>query len=326
MRILDAEAVAAALPYPALVEALRAAFRTGAHPPPRQHLTVPGPGSPGHLLLMPAWDGPGAGPSRQLALKVVTVFPDNAARSLPSVMASVLLASAETGEPLAFLEGSELTARRTAAASALAASFLAREDAGTLLIVGTGRMAPHLVRAHRGVRPLGRILVWGRSLDRARELVRALEGDPGPGVLEELRVVETLGEGVEQADLVSCATLSREPLVRGEWLRPGTHLDLVGAYTPQMRETDGEAVRRAEVWVDTVEGARSEAGDLLNAEAEGAFTFGRIRGDLFQLCRGEAPGRTDKGQVTLFKSVGTALEDLAAARLAVGSRPTTPET
>lgn len=316
MKILDTRTVAAALPYPALVEALLQAFLQGEPPPPRHHHSLPSSGTPGTLLLMPAWSPEGAPPPRHLALKVVTVFPGNGTLGLPAVMGSVLLFSATTGEPLAMMEGGELTARRTAAASALAASYLARPDAGTLLMVGTGRMAPHLVRAHRGVRPLSRVLVWGRSPERARAVVRQLEEDPGPGPLSQVSVVDRLHDAVPAADVISCATLSTEPLVRGEWLRPGTHLDLVGAYTPTMRECDAEAVRRSAVWVDTREGAASEAGDLLLAATEGLFSLDSIRGDLFQLSRGEAPGRITPEEITLFKSVGTAIEDLAAARLA----------
>lgn len=316
MQILDAAAVAAALPYGPLVDHLSDCFRSGAHVPVRQHLDMYDGDGAGTLLLMPAWSvGPGG--SRFAVVKVVTVFTGNGERGLPAVMGSVLLLSGDTGTPLALLDGGELTARRTAAASALAARHLARPEASTLLMVGTGRMALHLVRAHRTVRPLSRILIWGRDARRARALAQALERDPGPGPLREVVAVESLETAVAQADMVSCATLSREPLIRGAWLRDGTHLDLVGAYTPQMRETDAEAVQRSEVWVDTLEGARAEGGDLLQAEAEGAFTFHQVRGDLAGLCRGEAPGRANAARITLFKSVGTALEDLAAATMAV---------
>jgi alanine dehydrogenase len=324
MKILDARTVAAALPYPALVGGLREAFRHGESPPSRHHHPLPSTGTAGTLLLMPAWSPPGAPEPRYVALKVVTVFTENGALGLPAVMGSVLLFSATTGEPLAMMEGGELTARRTAAASALAASYLARPDADTMLMVGTGRMAPHLVRAHRGVRPLSRVLVWGRSPEKAREVVRQLEEDPGPGPLLEVSAVDSLPEAVPAADLISCATLSTEPLVLGKWLRPGSHLDLVGAYTPTMRECDAEAVRRSTVWVDTREGAAAEAGDLLQAAAEGAFSPDSIRGDLFQLCRGEVAGRLDPGEITLFKSVGTAIEDLAAARLALAAATSAP--
>lgn len=316
MKILDARSVADALPYPALVEALREAFRLGESPPPRHHHSIPSTGAAATLLLMPAWSAAGAPPPRHLALKVVTVFPENGRMGLPAVMGSVLLFSAGTGEPLAMMEGGELTARRTAAASALAASYLARPDAETLLVVGTGRMAPHLVRAHRGVRRLSRVLVWGRNPERAREVVRLLEEEPGPGPLLQLSAVDRLEDAVPGAHVISCATLSTEPLVRGEWLSPGVHLDLVGAYTPAMREVDAEAVRRSGVWVDTREGAAAEAGDLLQAATEGAFGLDSIRADLFQLCQGESPGRVIPGEITLFKSVGSAIEDLAAAQLA----------
>lgn len=340
MQILDARAVAAALPYAPLVEALREAFRGEARVPERQCYSLDGPGSPS-LLLMPAWGVSHdalRGPVLPIVVKVVAVFPRNGERGLPAVMASVLVMSGDTGLPLALLDGGELTARRTAAASALAAGYLARPDAATLLVVGTGRMARHLAAAHRSTRPIRTILVWGRRRGEAERMAEELEGmgEPGgpPGAGGsgstaaqpdgkprsdlEIEVVGDLAAAVPRADIVSTATLAREPLIQGEWLRPGTHLDLVGAFTPGMREVDARAVARARVWVDTLEGARAEAGDLLHAAEAGVFRWEEVRGTLAGLCRG-AEGRTHPDEITLFKSVGTALEDLAAARLALAS-------
>ncbi len=308
MRFIDAEALRAALTMPALVEALRRGFAADITVPPRHHHTIPVPGGrDATLLLMPAWQS-----SRHFGVKLVSIFPDNGARGLPAVQGLYLLASAETGEPLALLDGQMLTVRRTAAASALAADYLAPAEASSLLMVGTGALAPHLIEAHRSVRPIERVLLWGRSPEKAEALARQLSAF-GPAVESRAELVEA----VQEADVISCATLTHEPLVKGEWLKPGQHLDLVGAFTPAMRESDDTAVRRAEVFVDSLEGAPREGGDIAQPLADGVIVMDDIRGDLFALCRGEAAGRRSPSDITLFKSVGHALEDLVAAKLAV---------
>jgi ornithine cyclodeaminase len=310
MKLIDDDTVARRLTLPLLIERLRAAFRADSHVPLRHHHTVAAPNvASGTLLLMPAWSAGG-----YLGIKLVTVFPDNHRRSLPTVLASVLLLSAETGQALALVAGRVLTVRRTAAASALAASYLARADARHLVMVGTGALAPALIAAHATVRPLARVTVWGRDPAKARALA-----DRFAGASFAVAATEDLEAAVRAADLVSCATLARDPLVRGDWLAPGAHLDLVGGFTPEMRETDDEAIRRARVFVDTRDGATQEAGDIVQPLASGALTRAAIRGDLYDLTRGTSPGRTSADQITLFKSVGTALEDLAAAQLAYES-------
>mgnify|MGYP001823589187 FL=1 len=308
MQILNANDVAAALPYDRLIGALDAAFASDVTVPQRVHLDVPVPGgNAGTLLLMPAWAA-----GRSVGVKVATVFPDNATRSLPAVFASYFLMNGETGEPLAVLDGTELTVRRTAAASALASRYLSRRDATTLLMVGTGNLAPHLVRAHAATRPIDRVIVWGRRAEAAHALVEELMQE---NVTAE--VATDLDTAIPDADIISCATLSSDPLVRGALLRDGQHLDLVGAFKPDMRESDSDAVRRAAVYVDTRGGALAEAGDILQAIDDGAITADDIRGDLAELATGKAERRANDAAVTLFKSVGTALEDLAAAELAV---------
>ena len=206
------------------------------------------------------------------------------------------------------MDGTELTRRRTAAASALAADYLARPDASTLVLVGAGALGAHFVRAHAAVRPIKRVFVFNRSPEKAAGLARDLKAD---GL--EASAVTDLEAAVRQADIVTCVTTSTKPIVKGAWLKPGTHVDLAGAFKPSMRETDGEVVARARVFVDTREGALSEAGDLLQARDEGKFDFARVQGDLFDLCRGSVKGRKTPGEITLFKSCGTALEDLATA-------------
>ena len=307
MRLIDAGSLESALDFPTLINRLDDAFRQGATVPVRHHHGVPVPGgSDGMLLLMPAWRV-----GDRIGIKIVTVFPDNAQRALPSVLGSYLLLDANTGQPQALLDGRSLTLRRTAAVSALAARYLARDDAATLLMVGTGALAPYLVRAHAAVRPLQRVLVWGRDRAKAALLCGQL-ADLGVPV----DVAEDLAQAVPQADIVSCATLSRQPLVQGQWLRPGAHVDLVGGFTPQMREADDTAISRAVVYVDTRDGALKEAGDLTQPIAAGILTPEAVRGDLADLARGRVGGRTEARAITLFKSVGTALSDLAAAELA----------
>jgi ornithine cyclodeaminase len=311
MRVLGADDIHRLLDYSSLVEALRAMFRAGCEVPLRHHHTVAGPtaapeGGGGTLLLMPAWQA-----GRSLGVKIVTVFPENATRSLPAVHGTYVLLDAATGVPKALLDGTALTLRRTAAASALAADFLARPDTAVHLMVGTGALAPHLVRAHLAMRPIRRTLIWGRDPRKAVALANRLAAD---GIAAE--PAADLAQAVAAADTVTCATLARDPLIRGEWLRPGTHLDLVGGYTPEMREADDAAVRRARIYIDT-EAALHEAGDIVQPLRSGALSRGAIAGDLFRLARGECSGRQAPDEITLFKSVGSALEDLAAADLAV---------
>lgn len=306
MRVVTAEDLDRVLTYPALIEALREAFRSDITVPPRHHHAVPQPGAEATLLLMPAWT---TGEGSFLGCKVVTVFPDNGKLAKAAVLGSYLLMSGNTGEPLATIDGTILTRWRTAAASALAASYLAREDAARMVMVGAGALAPHLVRAHASVRPLRHITLWNRTRGRAVQAAFALAVK---GV--EVEVTDDLEAAVREADIVSCATLSAAPLVRGKWLKKGAHVDLVGGFTPKMREADDDAIRRARVYVDT-RTALKEAGDILQPLKKGVLKKDGIRGDLFELCRGTAKGRTKAAEITLFKSVGTALEDLAAAML-----------
>lgn len=306
MRVIEAPAVHAALPYPLLIQRLEQAFRQGGEVPLRQHYKIDNPGrADGMLLVMPAWQ-----PGRHIGIKAVGVYPDNPKQSLPSVIGAYLLFDATTGAPLAVIDGVSLTLRRTGSASALAARFLARPDAAHLLVIGAGALAPHLARAHCAVRRYTRIEVWNRSRDKAEKLAAQLT-DLGAAVA----VAADLESAVHAADTITCATLSEAPLVRGDWLRPGTHVDLVGGFTPRMREADDETMRRARIHVDTRAGALKEAGDLVDPIGRGVIRLDDVCGDLFDLCRGAIPGRQAGSEITLFKSVGYALEDLAAAEL-----------
>ncbi len=301
MKIISATDIAKAAPYRDIVEALRQGFREDIMTPVRhQHQTS----DVAILLLMPAWSKDFTG------LKTVVFKSDNPAQGLPTITANYLLIDNRTGATVAIMDGTELTRRRTAAASALAADYLARQDAKTMLLVGTGALGAHFVRAHAAMRPIRKVRLYNRSAGKAEALADDLASDGF-----EVRVVRDLESAMAEADIISCATTSSEAILRGRWLRPGTHVDLAGAFTPQMRETDGEVVARARVYVDTREGAETEAGDLIQAEKEGTFRMDSIAGDLFDLCRGTTGGRRNSEEITLFKSCGTAIEDLAAATL-----------
>ena len=312
MRVIDAEAVESALGFPKLVDILDDAFRIGAIAPPRHHHTIGLAGRPdATLLLMPAWttSAPGVETAGKYAgIKSVTVFPDNARLGKPAVYGAYLLLSTETGEPVALMDAPRLTVWRTAAASALAARYLSRTDASRMLMVGAGALASYLVRAHASVRPIREVMVWNRTQANAEKLVRKLAGSGF-----QVSVTSDLESPARAADLISTATLSEVPLVHGAWLKPGTHLDCVGAFRPHMRETDDGVVSRARLWVDTRAGAFHEAGDIVMPLKAGVIRESDVVGDLFELARGTAPKRTSPEEITMFKSVGAAIEDLAAA-------------
>jgi ornithine cyclodeaminase/alanine dehydrogenase-like protein (mu-crystallin family) len=300
VKVFSATDVAKALPYKALVEALRRGFQSAIATPVRHHHD-PLPSTT--LLLMPAWSKDWTG------IKTVTVKTDNPTLNLPTVQGSYLLIDNATGAAVAVMDGTELTRRRTAAASALAADYLARKDAKTLAIFGAGALAQHFVEAHAAVRGIKTVHVVNRNREKADSLVTTLKA---LGFDARVSDAET---AVRSADIVTCVTSSTEALVRGEWLKAGTHVDLAGAFKPTMRETDGRTVARADVYVDTYDGAKAEAGDLLQAQSEGHFDFANVKADLAELTRGLKSGRTSPDAITLFKSCGTALEDLSTAIL-----------
>ena len=301
MRIFDAAATRAALPFEALIPALRALFALGCVVPSRHVHEVGGAFT---SLIMPAWT-----PGCYYGIKTVNIAPGNAALGLPGLHASYLLHDANTGAPLALIDGDQITARRTAAASALAASFLARRDARHLLVVGAGQVARLLPEAHRAVRPIERVTIWARRAAEAETLANELRGR---GIAA--AASDDLEAAVAAADIVSAATLATTPLIEGRWLREGSHLDLIGSFTPAMREADDACFAGAAIYVDTDE-ALQKSGDLLGPMQRGVFAAAEVRGTLATLSRGEAQGRRDDSERTVFKSVGTALEDLAAAIL-----------
>jgi len=306
---LTAEQLQHALPYPALIEAMRQAFQADIQAPARHVHTVSSEPAV-TLALMPAWR-----PNAYLGVKLFTAVPGNPARQLPTVHYIYLLFDAATGVPLALLDGEELSVRRTAAASALASGYLSRPDSATLLVVGTGKLAPYLAEAHATARPITRIAVWGRNHDKAQALCRQLQARAWAGKLV-IEAVADLDAAVAAADIITCATTSTVPIVTGMHVTPGTHIDLVGGFKPDMREADDALMGRATVFVDTFAGALAEAGDLLQPLQSGHLQREAIVAELTDLTRGHHSGRSDRQEITVFKSVGCAIEDLCAAELA----------
>ncbi|MDD2161269.1 ornithine cyclodeaminase family protein [Pseudomonas sp. MIL19] len=307
MRVLTNTQTAAQLPFDILIQTLENFFKEGCEVPLRHNHAISGntASDSGILLLMPAWQ-----PGKRLGVKTVSIFPNNSARGLPGLHSVFILYDAATGAPLAILDGDVITSRRTAAASALAAKWLSRPDSSTLLVVGAGRVGSLLPDAYRSVRPIERVLVWNRLSESADTLVGNLREQ---GI--DAHAVNSLEDAAQEADIITCATLSTAPLIQGKWLKPGVHLDLIGGFTPAMRESDDECMRKGTVFLDTTE-ALLKAGDILEPIESGAFNEQRVAATLEQLCRGQHPGRTSRYEITVFKAVGTALEDLAAASLA----------
>lgn len=301
MRVYSSVDVIEALPYSRLVEDLPRLLTRAVEAPQRHNHTMRQAGEPdASLLLMPAWNASLGG------IKLVNVTPGNAARSLPAVTASYLVFDAITGEHKALLDGGELTARRTAAVAALSADRLAVKSAHRLLLIGSGRIATELAFAYRAVRDIRHVEVFSPTRGNAERLVHHLRSHGF-----DAEVCGDLEAGVNAADIIACATLSSEPLVLGAWLKPGQHVALIGGYTPAMREADDVCMKNA-VWIDGP-GALSEAGDLIGP----GVTLESVRGTLRDLC--EVAAVEDREDlVTVFKSVGDASQDLAAATLALG--------
>ena len=297
------------LPYPTLIEALRKTFTQVNHAPLRHAHRVSEPG-PTTLLIMPVWQE-----SKQLGLKVVTVAPENRALGLPTVHALFILMDTATGVPIALMDGEQLTLRRTAAASALASDYLSRKESHHLLLVGTGRLAPHMAIAHCITRPIQQVSVWGRDSQSVTQTAKTLREE---GLPEHIAIIEShdLSQSTQQADIICCATTSKEPLIFHDWIKPGTHIDLVGGFRPDMREADDALMCNAQIFVDTFEGTLAEAGDVIQPLQEGLITRDAVRAELADLTTRRHAGRSNNDEITVFKSVGTAIEDLCAASLA----------
>jgi ornithine cyclodeaminase/alanine dehydrogenase-like protein (mu-crystallin family) len=305
MRVVDAAQTERHLPFAKLIPALHAMFVSGCVVPPRHHDHIDlAPAPDATILLMPAWQ-----PHEALGVKIVTVFPGNGKVGLPALYSLYCLFDADHGTPIALLDGNVVTSRRTAAVSALAASRLARPDSQRLLVVGAGRVASLLPDAYREVRAIREVAVWDVDEAMARALTDRLRAAGFDAA-----VAPDLESAVRAADIVTCATLATQPLVRGAWLPPGVHLDLIGSFTPQMREADDDAIHACTVFVDT-QTALDESGELLLPMHNGAWHRDRLAGTLSDLCAGRHRGRGSAEERTLFKAVGTAMSDLAAAML-----------
>ena len=307
MRHIDQASIDGVLDPVFLADALRDAFAGDIVVPVRHHHDIHRPEGEATLLLMPAWTGASQN-NAFVGTKIVSVYPMNGAKNLPAVMGTYLLMDGTTGAPLATMDGARLTTWRTAAASALAARYLARKDASTLTMIGAGAMSPFLIRAHCEERPIKRVLLWNHNPARARDLAAQLKAEGLP-----VEAAPDREAAIRQADIVSAATLTTTPLIEGAWLKPGAHVDGVGAFKPSMRETDDEVVRRATLFCDTKAGALKEGGDLFQPIRDGVIKPEDVKADLFDLTRSTHPGRTRDDEITFFKSVGTAIEDLAAA-------------
>lgn len=293
------------LDYQKLIEALREIFQSDYTMPVRHHhFYKTAEGDENTLILMPVWN------QDYLGMKQVTVAPANASKNMPSIYAQYILSDAKTGQPLAMMNATELTARRTACTSALAASFLCREDAEHLLVVGGGKVAQHLVQAHSAIRNFNKVSIWMRNPAKMEAFVSDLikQGIPAESVTN-------LEETARQADLISCATLSPTPVIKGDWIKAGTHLDMIGSHKPTTRETDDEAIHKSSIFVDSRAGALHETGELAIPITNGIISENDVKADIVELVKGIHPGRTSMEEITLFKSAGLAVEDLAAALL-----------
>jgi ornithine cyclodeaminase len=273
--------------------------------PMRHHHDFPNPKvqTDSTLFLMPAWN-----PGKNAGVKVITVSPKNGQFDLPSIHGTYIYFDAVKGFIKAIIDAKSLTVKRTAAASALASSYLSRKDSSSLLMIGTGALSTNLIKAHAAVRPIKEVFVWGRNFKKAITICDVLNNENF-----KITAVKTIEEKIAEVDIISCATLSKIPLVLGKYLKTGQHIDLVGSYKTDMREADDETISKASVYVDTFQGALKESGDIVTPLQNKTLKQEDIKADLFQLCSSEKTGRSNKEEITVFKSVGHALEDLAAA-------------
>jgi ornithine cyclodeaminase len=305
MRLIDGPELERRTPYPALIAALRARLVDPVASPQRLILDPTGQGDA--LLLMPAWREGGL-----MVVKLVTVYPRNAAAGRPALDASVTVFDQRDGSLRAILDGVVLTVRRTASASALGAALLARSDCRTLLVIGTGALAPALARAHLAAQPaLRRVRVWGRTPAKAEALAAGLRAD---GV--EASAVADLDAAIAEADTIVAATTATQPIIRAAAVRPGTHLSLVGAFTPAMAEAEPALMPRARVFADDRGSILVKGGEVAQAIKAGLIAEAAIEADLAELVRTGPPPRA-RDDITVFKSVGFAALDLITAELAL---------
>jgi len=310
MKILNAERVAECLDYETLIEALRAGIAGTGSSPSRMRLETGSADNRKLLLIKPAWD------DGMAIIKLLTLNEMNRKTVVPFIQGVIVVFDQATGTPSCIMDAMELTCRRTAAASALAADYLAARDTEVLTLIGTGTLAPHMALAHAVTRPIRRVNVFGRSLEKAEATANAIR-NANPAI--KTRVAADLPTAVGEAQIVCAATSSSTPLVKGAWISNGAHIDLVGSYRPDARESDDAAIGMARVFVDDRAAAMREAGDILIPLGKGVISKSDVVGDLAELCGGMVQGRISENEVTAFKSVGMALEDLIAVKLVIGN-------
>ena len=307
VRVLDSETVFRTLDMPACIDlmaATQAAISRGdIRLPPRSVLQVAD--SAGYFFVMPGE----IGANEMLGAKLVTLFPGNPARGKSTVQGYILLFDRTDGTPVALVEAASVTALRTAAASGAATRLLAREDASVLAILGCGVLAETHLEAMLAVRPVEDVRIWGRNPEKATVFAGRHAGQGGARV----RAVADAAEAVADAHLVCTVTGSYTPILQGEWLSPGAHVNLVGAHNPATREADGVVLERGRVYTEITEFALAEAGDILLAIDEGHFARSHIVGEIGQAFDGGIPGRTSNSEITVYKSLGNTAQDLAAA-------------
>ncbi|WP_296383280.1 ornithine cyclodeaminase family protein [Winogradskyella sp.] len=306
VKLIESKFIEEYTDFPNLISELKKGFSTkDIIVPFRHHHDFPNPSvnKDSTLLLMPAWN-----PSKNAGVKVVTVSPENGQFNLPSINGIYIYLDAISGELKALLDAKSLTVKRTASASALASTFLSKKDASSMLMIGTGALSANLIKAHASVRPIKQVYVWGRNYEKSKSVCNEF-ADATFNILP----VKFIEEQISNVDIVSCATLSKTPLVLGDYMQPGQHIDLVGSYKKDMREADNNLMSKASVFVDTFEGGLKESGDIVIPMQEGILEKSDIKADLFDLCSKIKNGRTNDTEITVFKSVGHALEDLVAA-------------
>ncbi len=306
MKVITADQVHTALSYPALVDALGEAYAGEFKMPPRQvFLLDDNEANHDAFAVLPSWG------SEFIGVKAFTYFP-TAQAPYKSLYSQILLFDRAHGEPLALVDGTTVTFWRTAGISGLATRLLSREDSETMLVLGTGNLAGYIIRANASVRTLKKIMVWGRTREKAEAVCDAARAEL-PHI--EFSVIEDRKAACAEADIVVCATGSHEPLVMGDWIQPGTHTDFIGNHHAIKRECDTALVTKSRVYVDSYVNAMKEAGEILVPISEGVFRKEDIVAELAEMCGGKAPLRQSAEEITMFKSIGMALSDLVGAGL-----------
>lgn len=309
MLVINAESVHQSLNFNELVDALDETFSRPAGTPQRQVFSLDESSSHSDAFaVLPSWN------EKTIAVKAFTYFPNNAQKDpqLSSLYSKILIFNRATGEPQALVDGTSVTYWRTAAVSALGSRYLSRENSSKLLVCGTGNLASFMALAHASVRPIKQITVWGRNQDKADATIELIRNQR-PDI--ELIQCDNLEFSVREADIISCATGSPTPLFPGKWVQTGTHTDFVGNHNHDRRECDTTLIQRAAVFVDSKINVFAEAGELLIPVVEGNFSLSKVKGDLAQLSQSAVLARENAEQITLFKTVGTALSDLVGAQL-----------